>query len=60
MVVSAPTYHLVSNIVPPDAGGPLQIGTIINSLQELTPLNEGEEIKVNLILIAIYLQMSST
>lgn len=55
MVVSAPTYHLVSNIVPPDAGGPLQIGTIINSLQELTPLNEGEEIKVNLILIAIYL-----
>jgi hypothetical protein len=46
MVISTPTYHIVSNIIPPEAGGPLQIGTIIDSLQELTPLNEGEEIEV--------------
>jgi hypothetical protein len=46
MVVSTATYHIVANIVPPDAGGPLEIGTIIDSLQELNPLNEGEEIKL--------------
>jgi hypothetical protein len=46
MVVSTPTYHIVSNIHPPEAGGPLQLGTIVDNLQELTPLNEGEEIEV--------------
>ena len=46
MVISTPTYHIVSNIIPPEAGGPLQIGTIIDTLQELTPLNGGEEIEV--------------
>lgn len=46
MVVSMPSYHIVANVVPPEAGGPLQIGTIVDSLQDLTPLNEGEELEV--------------
>ncbi|KAF2823606.1 hypothetical protein CC86DRAFT_372543 [Ophiobolus disseminans] len=46
MVISAPTYHIVSNVLPETAGGRHKIGTIVDNLQVLTPLNEYEEIEI--------------
>jgi hypothetical protein len=42
MVISLPTYHIVSNILP----GRHKLGTIVNNLQDMTPLNKDEEIEV--------------
>jgi hypothetical protein len=42
MVVQIPTYHIVSK-VPAPPKGPLKLGTIIDSLEELNPLNAGAE-----------------
>lgn len=46
MVVSSPTYHIVSNIIPEYAGGRHRLGTIVDNLKDMTPLNEYEEIEV--------------
>ncbi|KAH7348963.1 hypothetical protein BKA65DRAFT_271692 [Rhexocercosporidium sp. MPI-PUGE-AT-0058] len=42
MVVQLPTYHIVSK-VPAPPKGPLKLGSIIDSLEELNPLNAGAE-----------------
>ena len=46
MVVPIPTYHIVSK-VPPPPKGPLKLGTIIDDLGELNPLNLGGEPQID-------------
>jgi hypothetical protein len=46
MVIVIPTYHIVPRVPPPPLG-PLKLGTIIDSLEDLNPLNLGNELQVD-------------
>ncbi|KAI8713077.1 hypothetical protein NCS52_01251000 [Fusarium sp. LHS14.1] len=39
MVVPTPTYHIISR-VPPPPEGPLRLGTVIDTLEDLNPLSD--------------------
>ncbi|EEU34302.1 uncharacterized protein NECHADRAFT_85629 [Fusarium vanettenii 77-13-4] len=44
MVVTTPTYHIISR-VPPPPQGPLKLGTVIDSLEELIPLSDSLDVE---------------
>lgn len=44
MVVTTPTYHIISKVLPPPKG-PLKLGTVIDNLEDLTPLSDSLEIE---------------